>query len=681
MNNTGNLQLLDKNSQVLWDTFSRPIDTLLPTQIMELKGTLTSRQKDTNFSQGRFQFRLLEDGNAVLNPINLPTNYTYEAYYISGTRDAGNGTNSGYRVIFDESGFLYIEKRGGERVYITSPNDVLSTDSYYYRATLNYDGVFTISHHPKSPSTNQSWTVVKTLPDNICTAMGGEKGIGSGVCGFNSICTLKTDQRPICRCPEGYSLLDSTDEYGSCIPNLEPVCQGSGQNSQEDLYFMKELPNTDWPTSDYEMYKPYNSEDCKASCLQDCLCVVSIFRTDTCWKKKLPLSNGREDRAVGGFAFIKLMKNNVSSASPQNPSIQVNENKKDQDTLITVISVLLGSSVFVNFILFTAVCIGFFFYYNKKNSTSKVVAESNLRSFTYGELVQATDNFREELGRGSCGVVFKGNTDLATIAVKKLDKVLKDSDKEFKTEVNVIGQTHHKNLVRLLGYCDEGQHRILVYEFLSNGTLASFLFGDFKPNWNQRVQIAFGIARGLVYLHEECCTQIIHCDIKPQNILLDEYYNARISDFGLAKLLMINQSRTQTGIRGTKGYVAPDWFRSAPITVKVDVYSFGVMLLEIICCRRNVDMEFGNEEKAILTDWAYDCYRARRIDILVDNDDEAINDMKRLERFIMVAIWCLQEDPSLRPTMKKVMLMLEGIAPVTVPPSPCPYTSVSVSSS
>lgn len=290
--------------------------------------------------------------------------------------------------------------------------------------------------------------------------------------------------------------------------------------------------------------------------------------------------------------------------------------------------------------------------------------------------------FKEELGRGSCGVVFKGITDLTTIAVKKLDKVLKDSDKEFKTEVNAIGQTHHKNLVRLLGYCDEGQHRILVYEFLSSGTLASFLFGDSKPNWNRRVQIAFGIARGLVYLHEECRTQIIHCDIKPQNILLDEYFNARISDFGLAKLLMINQSRTETGIRGTKGYVAPDWFRSAPITVKVDVYSFGVLLLEIICCRRNVDCgNFDDDEKAILTDWAYDCYRAGRIDILVDNDDEAINDMKRLERFVMVAIWCLQEDPSLRPTMKKVMLMLEGIAPVTVPPSPCPFASVSVSCS
>ncbi|KAG4911364.1 hypothetical protein JHK87_057480 [Glycine soja] len=430
MNDTGNFQLLDENSQVLWDSFSNPTDTLVPTQIMEVKGTLSSRQKEANFSRGRFQFRLLPDGNAVLNPINLPTNYTYDAHYISATYDSTNTTNSGFQVIFDNSG-LYILKRSGEKVYITNPKDALSTDSYYYRATINFDGTFTISNYPKNPASNPSWTVMKTLPDNICMNLLGNTG-GSGVCGFNSICTLEADQRPKCSCPEGYSPLDSRDEYGSCKPNLELGCGSSGQSLQGDLYFMKEMANTDWPVSDYELYKPYNSEDCKTSCLQDCLCAVSIFRDDSCYKKKLPLSNGRRDRAVGASAFIKLMKNGVS-LSPPNPFIEEKKYKKDQDTLITVISVLLG------------------------------------------------------------------------------------------------------------------------------------------------------------------------------------------------------------------------------------------------------DGEVGNEEKAILTDWAYDCYRAGRIDILLENDDEAIDDTNRLERFVMVAIWCLQEDPSLRPPMKKVMLMLEGIAPVTIPPSPSPYTSVSVS--
>uniref|UniRef100_A0A2N9F8P0 non-specific serine/threonine protein kinase n=1 Tax=Fagus sylvatica TaxID=28930 RepID=A0A2N9F8P0_FAGSY len=296
---------------------------------------------------------------------------------------------------------------------------------------------------------------------------------------------------------------------------------------------------------------------------------------------------------------------------------------------------------------------------------------------TLNELVEATNGFKEELGKGAFGVVYKGAIQMSSssvpVAVKKLHNFFQDSEREFKTELNVIGQTHHKDLVRLLGFCDEGLQRLLVYEFMSNGTLASFLFGDLKPSWNQRIQIAFGIARGLLYLHEECSTQIIHCDIKPQNILLDNYYNARIADFGLAKLLKMDQSQTLTHIRGTRGYVAPEWFRNMPITAKVDVYSYGVMLLEIICCRRSVDMETCEEETAILTDWAYDCYREGSLDALVEYNLEAFADTEKLERFVMIAIWCIQEDPSLRPTMRRVTQMLEGVVEVLVPPCPNPF--------
>ncbi|KAJ0948910.1 putative protein kinase RLK-Pelle-SD-2b family [Helianthus annuus] len=133
---------------------------------------------------------------------------------------------------------------------------------------------------------------------------------------------------------------------------------------------------------------------------------------------------------------------------------------------------------------------------------------------------------------------------------------------------------------------------------MSNGTLASFLFGEERPSWNQRSNIALDIAKAISYLHEGCRTQIIHCDIKPQNILLDDCYSAHISDFGLAKLLAMNQSFTNIGIRGTKGYVAPEWFRNTPVTVKVDVYSYGVLLLEIISCRKSVKKD--NESVLVL---------------------------------------------------------------------------------
>ncbi|KAF9626010.1 hypothetical protein IFM89_030675 [Coptis chinensis] len=184
---------------------------------------------------------------------------------------------------------------------------------------------------------------------------------------------------------------------------------------------------------------------------------------------------------------------------------------------------------------------------------------------------------------------------------------------------------------------------------MKNGCLERFLFGSSRLGWFQRTQIALGIARGLEYLHEACVTQIIHCDIKPHNILLDDSYVARISDFGLAKLLKSNQTRTTTGIRGTKGHVAPEWFKAMPITTKVDVYSFGIMLLE-----------------------------TKELHLLVLNDEEAKYDGNSLERLVMVALWCIQEEPSLRPSMKQVTRMLDGAEEVLIPPDPSPFiTSIS----
>ncbi|TKY49397.1 G-type lectin S-receptor serine/threonine-protein kinase RLK1 [Spatholobus suberectus] len=671
MNDDGNFQLLDQNFVSLWESFSHPTDTLVPTQVVELNGELSSRQGEFNFSHGRFKLHLQEDGNVVLNLINLLSNYSYEPYYDTGIVDAKNQTNDGMKLIFDKLGFLYILTKSGEKFNITKPNEMVSTNGIYYKATINYDGVFTISYYPKDPKNGQRWVTTKTIPENIC--LNSTFTNGEGVCGFNSLCNLKDDQRPMCNCPEGYSLIDSNNMYGGCIPNFQVVCQGGERLGSQDDYIMKELQNTDWPKSDYETLSPCSLKECTESCLQDCLCVLVTFNGSSCWKKKLPLTNGRRDQGVNGTSIIKLMKNNHFT-SFSNP-----HDKKDHDALIVVISVLLGSSVLVILMLVGAICFGFSCNRKKMKGsiTNKSVVDKKLHNFTFKELVEATSNFREELGRGSFSIVYKGTIEMTSVAVKKLDKLFQDNDKEFHTEVNVIGQTHHRNLVRLLGYCNEGQHRILVYEFMSNGTLASFLFTPLKSNWGQRFHIALGIARGLVYLHGECCTQIIHCDIKPQNILLDDQYNAKISDFGLAKLLLINQSHTETGIRGTKGYVAPDWFRSAPITVKVDTYSFGVLLLEIICCRRNVEKELVNEERGILTDWAYDCYKTKRLDILLENDEEAINDIKSFEKLVMVAIWCIHEDPSLRPTMKKVLLMLEGIVEVSTPPSPYLCSSIS----
>ncbi|XP_065865501.1 G-type lectin S-receptor-like serine/threonine-protein kinase LECRK3 [Euphorbia lathyris] len=666
MNDTGDFMVKNTAGESLWQSFEDPRDTLLPGQALERGGRiLNSRLRETNFSLGRFQFRLIPDGNGVLNFNNLPTGFAYDAYFWTNTVDT-NASNAGLRIVFNESGYLYVLRASNRRELIT-PGRVISAAEYYHRVILHFDGVLAQYSYPKNSSGN--WEVVFREPDNICNSL---SGVGTGPCEFNSICKLNEDQRATCGCPPRFSLIDQNDEYGGCKPDFYPqFCYDENDEGPNSDFEFIELKNTDWPTSDYEQYNPYNIQDCQKACLHDCFCNVIVFREGSCWKKKLPLSNGRQDERVNGGSFIKVRKGNFTQRKLTSLPFPF-ETKKGNPVPVLVVSLLLGGSAVINFIFFGLVGFGSLVFYRKKFIPFGQSCKSNLFHFSYMELVEATNGFKEELGRGSFGIVYKGLRETA-IAVKKLDRVVADSEKEFRTEVEVIGQTHHKNLVKLVGFCDEGQHRLLVYEFLSSGALSNFLVGDTKLCWEQRTQVAFGIAKGLVYLHEECTTQIIHCDINPQNILLDNNLVAKIADFGLAKLLMLDQSRTSTEIRGTKGYVVPEWLRNLPITPKVDVYSFGVLLLEIICCRRNVDSELS-EDEVILIDWAYDCYVEGKVDVLVADDEEAMDDLNKVERFLMVAIWCIQEDPNLRPTMKMVLLMLEGIIPTAVPPCPSPIT-------
>lgn len=674
MNDTGNFVLMNSSSNKLWEAFNHPTDTLLPAQRMEKGGSLLSRRTENSFSKGRFQLRF-PHGNLILNTINLQTNYSYDdtIYYSSHTSDAFNSSNSKYSVIFfSESGYMYISMENG--TFRLTEGQIPSVAEYYHRVTLAFDGVLRQYYRRRNSAANETWIPIWSVPENICVDLRGE--LTNGACGYNSICRIGENSSPVCECPQGFSWLDPNDKYGSCKPDFSSGCNDDiGLKSVEEIYNFVEMSNTDWPFSDYELLKPSNIEDCKNYCLHDCFCSVAIFRNDSCWKKKLPLYNGRVDNSESSKAFIKYRKDSNLLGNS-------NRTKKNNlDPLILGGSILLGSSMFVNFILIIAICLGFAFIYRKKKvdkiRQGEKVAETNLRCFTYSELLDATNDFSEELGRGAFGIVYKGIIQAGfnenCVAVKKLDKVSQDGEKEFKTEVIVIGQTYHKNLVKLIGYCNEGLNRLLVYEYLTNGSLSSFLFGKTKPDWNQRVEIALGIARGLSYLHDECSTQIIHCDIKPQNILLDDYHNARISDFGLAKVLMLNQSETQTAIRGTRGYVAPEWFRNMAISVKVDVYSFGVLLLEIICCQKSVDMD--TEERMILADWAYDYYRGGKVKDLVEGDAES-NEKVKIDKFFLVAIWCIQEDPFLRPTMRKVIQMLEGVVEVPSPPSPYSFNSV-----
>ncbi|KAK7309070.1 hypothetical protein RJT34_05511 [Clitoria ternatea] len=669
MLDTGNFVLLDVNSDYVWESFNFPTDTLLPNQTLEADAALTSRFAERNYTSGRFQLHF-QDGNVQLSPLAWPSPFSYPPYHVIDA--SGNAS----KLVSDKSGDIYVETTNGTRIQPQGTkwvNSTLDPKVNFYRATLDVSGAFTQYFHPRNfTNQQQGWTIMRQVPDNICNAITND--LGSGCCGYNSYCSMQNN-RPTCKCPDGYSLVDPSNEFGGCQPNFSLVCGADIHVRAEDIYEMQEMRNFNFPEGDYERIQPFSQEECRQSCLHDCLCAVAILGGgDTCWKKRWPLGNGREVIVSDKhFVYIKTRVSGSFYLGENKESTNSSDSKKKDQAKPILLGSLIGSLV-VNSILVATIVLVLLL----KPKVKRVVqiaaglSETNLHSFTYEALREATWDFSVEIGRGSFGIVYKGQLDAVScnmVAVKRLDRLAQEREKEFRTELGSIGKTCHKNLVRLIGFCDEGSQRLLVYEFMSNGTLADIIFEKLKPIWNQRVGFALGIARGLLYLHEECDTPIIHCDIKPQNILIDDHFNAKISDFGLAKLLLSEQSRTNTMIRGTRGYVAPEWFKNVPVTIKVDVYSFGVMLLEIICCRRNVlVIESGEEEKAILVDWAYDCCMEGRIESLVENDKEAMADIGRLKSWVKIAIWCIQEHNELRPTMGTIIQMLEGFVKVPNPP-------------
>ncbi|XP_024369764.1 G-type lectin S-receptor-like serine/threonine-protein kinase SD2-5 [Physcomitrium patens] len=295
--------------------------------------------------------------------------------------------------------------------------------------------------------------------------------------------------------------------------------------------------------------------------------------------------------------------------------------------------------------------------------------------YSYRDLETATKGFKIILGEGGSGEVYYGEFPGETeVAVKRLQSAIQ-GDKEFRTEVATIGNIHHINLVRLRGFCLEGIHRLLVYEYMKNGSLDQWLFrNDSKRflDWPTRFNIALGTAKGLAYLHHDCQERIVHLDIKPQNILLDDMFNAKVSDFGLAKLMSrTDTSQVVTQMRGTPGYLAPEWLLFSAVTDKSDVYSYGMVLLEILSGRKNVSPEESEVEKQYFPRWA--CRKIEEggsIDEIVDAQLGSLGelDLQQADRVLRVAMVCIQEDMLARPSMPMVVQMLEGLIQIPLPP-------------
>ncbi|KAH9611048.1 hypothetical protein KSS87_018951 [Heliosperma pusillum] len=330
-------------------------------------------------------------------------------------------------------------------------------------------------------------------------------------------------------------------------------------------------------------------------------------------------------------------------------------------------------------------------------------AVQNVQLFSYKELRAATDDFSiiNKIGEGGFGPVYKAKLKHGRFAaIKVLSTESKQGVREFLTEIKLISETRHENLVKLYGCCVEGKHRILVYNYLENNCLAQTLLGNGKCNiefsWRTRRNISIGIARGLAFLHEEVRPHIVHRDIKASNILLDKDLTPKISDFGLAKLMPPNATHVSTRVAGTLGYLAPEYAVRGQLTRKADVYSFGVLLLEIVCGRSNTNMRLPHGERYLLervrcvmdvlllsgSDFSlegsclrkqelivhiaalchciWEHYQQRELVVMVDDFLNGDYDAEEACNFLKIGLLCTQDAPKLRPAMSTVVKMLSG---------------------
>ncbi|KAI5412804.1 G-type lectin S-receptor-like serine/threonine-protein kinase At2g19130 [Lathyrus oleraceus] len=652
---SGNLVLRnrpnDDASDPLWQSFDHPADTWLPGGKIRLdKKTkkpqyLTSWKNKEDPATGLFSLELDPKGTSAY----LILWNKSEEYWTSGP------WNGSIFSLVPEMTLNYIYNLS----FVSNENESYLTYSVYNPSIISRF-VMDISGQIKQLSWLESieeWNLFWAQPRAQCEAY--------SFCGAFGICN--ENSLPHCSClrgfePKSVSDWNMEDHSSGCIRRTSFQCEGSDPSNKDNSAFLA-MTNMALPTHAQSVGLG-NADECKLTCSKNCSCTAFTYDRNGCsvWLGDLiNLQQLSSDDSSGQTLYVKLAPEETVYAS---------ENRYRERVIIgAAVGAVVGIGILLCLLLF------FIFRRRKRMLVNAKLLDGFMVEFQYKDLQNVTENFSEKLGgEGGFGSVFKGTlTDSSAVAVKKL-KGVSQGEKKFRTKVSIIGTLIHVNLVRIRGFCSESTtKRFLVYDYMPNLSLDFKLFGNNNSEvlgWKMRYQIALGIARGLIYLHEKCEECIIHGDIKPENILLDADFSPKVSDFGLAKLIGRDFSRIVTTMSGTRGYLAPEWLSRAAITAKADVYSYGMMLFEVVSGRRNSDPSLDGEDIFFPTLAAKIVNEGGSVLTVLDPRLEGNADIEEVTQMIIVASWCVQESETQRPTMRQVLQILEGILDVNVPPIP-----------
>ncbi|PHU20620.1 hypothetical protein BC332_11771 [Capsicum chinense] len=619
---SGNLVLKDANDEnpenFLWQSFSFPTDTLLP-----------GMKLGKNFKTGHENY--LSEWKNHNDP--TPGDFTLHvevAPYPQGvirrdtsvsarlTQRVGNNNIHKIHSVFNKDEVYYSFSLINISVLSRL---VLTSNGYLQRLTW--------------VDQTKSWNIYVSLPSNICDTY--------NICGAYGSCDVYT--YPVCQCldkfePKNPQQWEKEDWSEGCVRKTPLDCF-------EEHVFLK-YSGIKLPYSKYSQYNETMTLGCSQECLRNCSCTAYL---------KLDGDKGYL------FWFGELI--DIKKLSDKGQDIYI---KMDSSGLVsdTGLKRKKGEILAVSFSLLMAmILLGLILLLHTRKKKMKLKnKEFELPLFQFSTIKRATNNFSVEnkIGEGGYGHVYKGLLeDGQEIAVKRLSRTSMQGFDEFKNEVIYIAKLQHRNLVRLLGCCIQGEEKMLIYEYMPNKSLNSYIFDQTKSkllDWPKRFHIINGIARGLLYLHQDSRLRIIHRDLKASNVLLDMEMNPKISDFGMARSVAGNEMGAKTRhVVGTYGYMSPEYAVDGLFSVKSDVFSFGVLVLEIVCCKRN--RGFVHQDHNLnLIGHAWKLYKEDRSLELIDDQLGDSCDISQVLRSIQVGLLCVQKRPEDRPSMFAVVHML-----------------------